>query len=122
MKTRHSMVLTALIAFATMTGLGISAVAAAPANAAKPAVSVGEKVTFAELEHHIGERIVIETTFNTNRSGVLKAWTSVSLEMELDPAAGSIDMMIPEDTVRSVHVMGAPVPALTTEGGSAKKN
>lgn len=116
------MLFTALIAFATMTGFGISAVTAAPGDTAKPAVSVGEEVTFAELEHHIGERIVIETTFDTRRSGVLKAWTSVSLEMELDPAAGSIDMMIPEDTVRSVRVMGAPVPALTTERGSAKKN
>ncbi|MBN8728632.1 MAG: hypothetical protein J0H15_13150 [Xanthomonadales bacterium] len=94
--------LVAAVAFA----IPAAALAAPPAKAPAPQVA-GEAVAYAELEHRVGATLVIETTHNTVRRGVLVKYTNVGLTIELGPDHGSIELSVPRDTIRSVRVLGA---------------
>ena len=96
--------------------------AAAPAEPAKPLAHV---VEYAELEHHVGDTIVVETTLDTVRRGKLVKYTNPGLTLQLGPENGSIELDIPRETVRNVSVVAteAAAPAKEDqEAGSAKKN
>jgi hypothetical protein len=101
---------------------GLPCVSGEASAASKAVASEGTPTTYAELEHHVGEQIVVETTFDTVRRGVLTGYTTYSLEMKLGPEAGSFDLTVPADTVRSVRVIGPDTTITVSEGGSAKKN
>lgn len=114
----HARLIGALVLVAAAIGLG-GIVHAAPAQ---KAANEGREIAYTELEHHVGDEIVIQTTFDTTRRGVLTGYTTVSVSMKLGPDAGSIDLTVPKDTVRSVRVIGPAASPTATEGGSAKTN
>jgi hypothetical protein len=118
MKRRISARWTGLL-MAFVASAGIAGLAqAAPAKVADE----GREVAYAELEKHVGEEIVVRTTFDTTRRGTLTGYTTVSVSMKLGPEAGSIDLTVPKETIRSVRVIGPAAPAIATEGASAEKN
>lgn len=87
------------------------------------------KVDYADLENHVGSRVVIETTHNTTRSGTLMRYTNVALSVQLGAESGAIEMSVPRSTVRSVSVtVGAADPLFPSDtfnqeaGAGAKKN
>ena len=95
---------------------------AAPAEPAKPLAHV---VEYAELEHHLGDTIVVETTLDTVRRGKLVKYTNPGITLQLGPENGSIELDIPRETVRNVSVVAADsaTPAKDDQdAGSAKKN
>jgi hypothetical protein len=96
---------------------------AAPAAKAKKtdAEPAGEKVSYDDLHLFIGKRVVVHTTFNTTRTGVLTQVSNTQLTLGIDAAGGSTELTMPKNTVVSV----ALVPAATApQPGtpSAKKN
>jgi len=96
----------------------------APAKAAAPAQPLAHVVDYAELEHHIGDDIVVETTLDTVRRGKLVRYTNPGLTLQLGPEHGSIELDIPRDTVRNVSVVAtdAATSGDDQESGSAQKN
>jgi hypothetical protein len=96
--------------------------AAAPAFAAKPAPKAeaaaaaaspaGRLVEYAELEHQLGAQIAVETTLNTVRRGWLIKYTGPALTLQLGPEAGSIELSVPRESVRSVRILA---PAKTAQ-------
>lgn len=122
MKRHYPFGLTVLLALAAIAGLGIAPLSTAADKSAKVAATPAQETTYAELEHRIGDTILVETTLGTRHEGVLKAWTSYSFDMQLGPKSGSIELTVPAEDVRSVRVMTAVEPAIETEVGSAKKN
>jgi carbamoyl-phosphate synthase large subunit len=95
--------------------------AAAPAEPAKPLAHV---VEYTELEHHVGDTIVVETTLDTVRRGKLVKYTNPGLTLQLGPENGSIELDIPRETVRNVSVVAAESAAPAKddqEAGSAKR-
>ncbi len=116
-----------LIAFGTLAFAGGASAAQAPKKAAarteKPAGPIGHVVDYKELENHVGEQVVIETTLGTLRRGTLIKYTNPALIVKLGPENGSIDLTVPHETVRSASVMDAVEPAPDDAGArSAKKN
>lgn len=94
----------------------------APAEPAKPLAHV---VEYAELEHHLGDTIVVETTLDTVRRGKLVKYTNPGITLQLGPENGSIELDIPRETVRNVSVVSSESAAPAKEdqeAGSAKKN
>ena len=94
----------------------------APAEPAKPLAHV---VEYAELEHHVGDTVVVETTLDTVRRGKLVKYTNPGITLQLGPENGSIELDIPRETVRNVSVVAAESAAPVKddqEAGSAKKN
>lgn len=92
----------AALALLPAAALANAAPAAKPAQAAEPA---GQVVAYAALEHHVGAEILIETTLNTVRRGVLVKYTNPTLTLQLGPEHGSIELSVPQETVRSVRVL-----------------
>jgi len=99
------------------------------AKSAEPAKPASEVVAYKELEHHIGAELVIETTFNTIRRGVLVKYTNPGLRIQLGPEGGSIELEVPAETIRSVSIVTPVTPASSTQQAappqgtsSAKKN
>jgi hypothetical protein len=102
---------------------------AANAKVAEPAKPERQVVPYAELENHIGAELAIETTFNTIRRGVLTKYTNPGIKIQLGPEAGSIELDVPAETIRSVSIVtpaasATPTPQAATPQGnsSAKKN
>jgi hypothetical protein len=92
----------------------VALVAAVPAAciAAPPALApagqpAAEAVAYAGLEQRVGDMLLIETTHNTVRRGVLVKYTNVGLTLRLGPDHGSIELSVPRDTIRSVRVLAA---------------
>jgi hypothetical protein len=121
---------TAIAAFATsMFATAAPAHSTAKTKAVEPAKPASQVIEYKELEHHIGAELAIETTFNTIRRGVLTKYTNPGLKIQLGPEAGSIELDVPAETIRSVSIVtpaptGTPVQqAAPPQGsGSAKKN
>ncbi len=117
-------------AFALACMCATSAHAAAPkkAKVTEAAQPVGEAIVYESLEHRIGAQIVIETTLNTVRRGTLVKYTNPTLTLQLGPEAGSIELSVPRETVRSIRVIDSaavaqPVGAAQEKGNSsAQKN
>ncbi|HZX92069.1 MAG TPA: hypothetical protein VFE67_15640 [Rudaea sp.] len=96
---------------------------AAPAAKAKKtdAEPAGEKVSYDDLHLFIGKRVVVHTTFNTTRTGVLTQVSNTQLTLGIDAAGGSTELTMPKNTVVSVALVpaaAAPQPGTP----SAKKN
>jgi len=109
--------------------LGASAIAngasppAAPAAKAKKADAepAGEKVSYDDLHLFVGKRLIVHTTFNTTRTGVLSQVTNTQLTLSIDAAGGSTELTMPKNTIVSVVLVpSAPAPQPGT--ASAKKN
>jgi len=97
----------------------------APAKAAAPAQPIAHVVDYAELEHHVGDTLVVETTLDTVRRGKLVKYTNPGITLQLGPEHGSIELDIPRETVRNVSLVAADAAAPAKEdqeAGSAKKN
>ena len=95
----------------------------APAAKAKKAEAepVGEKVSYDDLHLFIGKRVIVHTTFNTTRTGVLTQVSNTQLTLGIDAAGGSTELTMPKNTVVSVAL--APAVAAPQPGTpSAKKN
>lgn len=90
---------------------------AAPVDKTPPA----QTVDYATLEDHVGDTVVIQTTLNTTRSGILRKYTSVVLTIEMD---GGIQLTVPRETIRSISLAGSGQSRDTSAAGDAgaKKN
>lgn len=86
---------------------------AAPPAKTTPAL---QAVEYTALEDRVGERVVIETTFNTTRSGILRKYTSVVLTIELD---GGIELTVPREGIRRISLAGAAASLETSAAGDA---
>ena len=86
------------------------------------------KVTYAELEQHVGDQLLIRTIHDTSRRGTLTRFTNVTLTLKLDAALGGIELSVPRETIRELLlVIAAESPlfpeTLHNEGKSgAQKN
>jgi len=113
------------LALATPATLATAAPKKAPAKVAAPAQPLAHVVDYTELEHHVGDTIIVETTFDTVRRGKLVKYTNPGITLQLGPDNGSIELDIPRETVRNVSVVAteSAAPAKDEqEAGSAKKN
>lgn len=97
--------------FPLVTALALAApipsMAVAPPADAAPQQSVGEAVAYADLEHRVGDTLLIETIHNTVRRGVLVKYTNPGLTLQLGPEHGAIELSVPRETIRSVRVLDA---------------
>jgi len=96
--------------------LAVSAAAgkapATPPASAKPAqAEKGETVAYDDLHLHVGQNVIVHTTYKSTRSGVLMKVSKVELTLGIDTPDGSSQLTIPKDTVASVVVLAAPEPA-----------
>ncbi len=106
-----------ILAAASLALAPLYAGAAAPVTPPAAQVASGEAVADADLEHRLGAELVIETTLNTVRRGVLVKYTNPALTLRLGPDHGSIQLSVPRETIRSVRVLdAAPQPAAQPEG------
>jgi len=128
-----------VVALAALASMSAAAAPAHPADKAKatdvkaktaePAKPASEVIAYKELEHRIGAELIIETTFNTIRRGVLVKYTNPGLKIQLGPEGGSIELDVPAETIRSVSIVTPVTPASPTQQAappqgtsSAKKN
>lgn len=122
-------------AIAVLLALSASlALAATPArsgksSAAPKAQGSMREVEYTDLEGKVGEKLVVSTTNNTTRSGVLVRYTNVTLTLQMGPENGSIELAIPRTGIRKVMIEIGPADPLFPneksphEGESgAKKN
>ncbi|MEO8011229.1 MAG: hypothetical protein ABI650_06250 [Dokdonella sp.] len=119
------------ISFLTVAGFTATPVHAqtGKSKADGAAITSQRKVEYADLEKHVGSRIVIETIHNTTRSGTLMRYTNVALTMQLGAEAGAIELSVPRSTVRSISLaIGAADPLFPNDtfkqeaATGAKKN
>jgi hypothetical protein len=96
------------------------AATAAPAEAAKPTQPIGKLVEYTELEQHVGEEIIVETTLSTVRRGKLTKYTNPGLTIQLGPEHGSVDLSVPRETVRNVSLVIEPAPDAEKPADAAK--
>ena len=100
----------------------IPATQAAQSKKAVEAKPVGEVVQYESLESRVGQQLVIETTLKTVRRGTLIKYTQPGLTMQLGPEAGSIELSVPRETIKTITVL-APSASTQDQGTSgAKKN
>jgi hypothetical protein len=128
MRTQRTLTLKLLI-IALVLGTSVIANAAnppaAPAGKAKKteAEPAGEKVSYDDLHLFIGKRLIVHTTFNTTRTGVLTQVTNTQLTLGIDAAGGSIELTMPKNTIASVALAPTAAAAAPQPGTpSAKKN
>lgn len=99
---------------------------AKPGTTTAPDKPEGQAVPYAELEHHVGQEVVIHTTLGTVRRGVLAKYTNVALTLKMVFGTGTIDLTVPKETVRTARLIpgGAAPPAdgKAREASSAEKN
>jgi len=126
MRTQRTMTLK-LFTAALMLGAALIANAAnppaAPAAKAKKAEAepVGNTVPYDELHLHIGEHVIVHTTFKTTRTGVLTQVSNTQLTLGIDAAGGSTELTMPKNTIVSV-ALATSTPAPQPGTPSAKKN
>jgi len=92
--------------------------AKAKATAATPAEHT---IAYDELKQHIGEHVIVHTTFKTTRTGVLTQVSNTQLTLGIEAPGGSTELTMPKNTVVSVALAAAP-PAPQPGTPSAKKN
>ncbi|HET7063223.1 MAG TPA: hypothetical protein VFI49_03035 [Rudaea sp.] len=96
---------------------------ATPAAKAKKAEAepIGNTVPYDELHLHIGEHVIVHTTFKTTRTGVLTQVSNTQLTLGIETAGGSTELTMPKNTIISV-ALAAAAPAPQPGTPSAKKN
>jgi hypothetical protein len=121
------------VAFLADTSAATAKPHATTKSRSEPAKPVGEPVEYKALENHVGAQIAIETTLKTTRTGTLLKWTQPALTLQIGSAAGSIELTVPRETIKSITLLSAAAesaatppaqtPPNTTSGTSgAKKN
>ena len=85
-----------------------------------PAAPPENAISYDDLRQHIGQPVIVHTTFKTTRSGMLTRFSNTELALQVDTPSGPTELTIPKNTVRSVALPAAP----STDAGkpSAKKN
>jgi hypothetical protein len=94
-----------------------------------------QKVTYPELQNHIGADVIIHTTMGTLRSGKLSKFTNSAIVVHMPNSSGGYDLEITFNTVKDAAIVipppAAPVlatppptaaPAPTDAKDRAKKN
>ena len=76
-----------------------------------------QAVKYADLAQHVGDQIVVHTTFKTVRRGMLVKFSKAALTLKLE---GEAELTVPVETVSSVALPQTSVP--DNGNGSAKKN
>ena len=100
-----------------------SAAPAAKKAADVPVVPTGTPIEYSELEHRIGDHLIVETTLDTVRRGTLVKYTNPTLTLQLGPEHGSIELSVPRETIRSLRIIPAAESTPQQQGdGSAEKN
>jgi hypothetical protein len=122
-RNRTMILLLGALALIGATGISQAANPAAPAAKAKaPAAAPEHSVAYDELKQHIGEHIVVHTTFKTTRTGVLTHVTNSQLTLSIDAPGGSTELTMPKNTILSLALPDAPLPSSQPGTPSAKKN
>jgi len=91
---------------------------AAPAGSAKPGKSATSnasrlrEIEYPALVDKIGHKLIISTTNDTTRSGVLTRYTNVTISLQLGPEAGSIELSVPRNSIRKIMIEIAPADPL----------
>lgn len=67
-------------------------------------------VEYDELSNHVGTEIIVETSHNTQRRGILRKQTRLNLTLELESGGSSFDLTIPRDTVRRIALVASSIP------------
>jgi|GEM_PF-5176255 len=105
------------------------AAVAAPSTASKAnsRSALNERqVPFEELKNRVGQRVIIRTTYNTVRSGLITAYDATSLDITTDKAQGGFSLSVPRETIKTVSIMLEQInddPLFPTTGKpGAKKN
>ena len=116
----------AALALALATSGSIVSAATPPAGAspakpkAAPAAPPENAVSYGDLRQHIGESVIVHTTFKTTRSGVLTAFSNTELTLRVETPSGPTEFTIPKNTVSSAALVATPAP--DTGKPSAQKN
>jgi hypothetical protein len=96
---------------------------AAKKKESEPPKPVGEVVPYEALEERVGQDVVIETTFNTERRGTLIKYTKPTLTIKITPEAGGFELTVPRETIKKITVLPPPAVLDKDEGksGAEKK-
>jgi nucleoid-associated protein YgaU len=78
-----------------------------------------QAVKYADLAQHVGDQIVVHTTFKTVRRGTLVKFSKAALTLKLK-LEGEAELTVPVETIGSVAL--PQTPASDNGNGSAKKN
>jgi hypothetical protein len=114
-EVRRFIVVTALALAAAPCALlspGRAVHAAAPVRSA--ATAAGGAVSYADLEHHVGERIAVQSSYGTVRRGVLKSWNNIEVVLDVEFGTGTLELTMPKDTIASVELLGPKAPPSAT--------
>lgn len=113
------------ILLASLSAMAVTPVATDKSGKAKSKVDLSQshfrEVPYAELENRIDSKIVVHTTNNTVRSGILTRYTKVSISLQLGPEVGSIELSIPSTSVRKVMLELGPADPLFIDETAEKK-
>ncbi len=71
------------------------------------------RVPFDALPAYEGRSVVVETTWNTQRRGVLKDATRARLVLALIASQGGFDLSMPRETVREVRILDVASPPIS---------
>jgi hypothetical protein len=91
------------------------------APAAAQAQSSLQDIDYAALEEKIGARLVIDTTNDTTRTGVLVRYTNVSLTVQLGQDQGGIELSVPRTGIERVRIEVAPADPLFIDEKTPQK-
>ncbi len=80
-----------------------------------------QEVAYSDLGKYLGKRIIVRSTLDTVRSGILAKYSATSIDLTLD---GGAQLSMPASTIRSIGIPILPADPLfpATSDGSAKKN
>ncbi len=126
MRTQPTMTLkifSAALMLGAATVAGAANPPATPAAKAKKAdvEAIGNTVPYDELHLHIGEHVIVQTTFKTTRTGVLTQVSNTQLTLGIEASGGSTELTMPKNTIVSV-ALAPSKPAPQPGTPSAKKN
>jgi hypothetical protein len=86
------------------------AAAKEPAKAATVPAPSAATIPYDELRAHIGERVVVHTTFKSVRTGTLTKASPFEITLSVPTAQGPAELTVPKDTVASVTPAETPAP------------
>lgn len=67
-------------------------------------------IEYDELAAHVGVEVVVETSHNTQRRGILRKQTRYNLTLELASGDNTFDLTIPRETVKRVALVASSIP------------
>lgn len=102
-------------AFVLVLALAAAAAQAADAPKTNAAAAQTAAVAYEELQHHVGEHVVVRSRFRSTRSGTLLHWSPTGIKLRLDTGA---ELEMPQDTIRQASL--APAPAAKPKAEPSK--